>query len=329
MSSEPKTDVWMPIYVGDLLADTLHLNTEQFGAFMLLLFHQWRKGHFSEEETGQISRLAGSAHLSASSSAKQELSRLLAPVLQLLGRDAAGLLFSRRADDEKQKWVTKKRVFVERARKGGEAKAKKYREEKAKKEAASSTRKEVLELCTSPSPEEQKQKQAPPTPPAAPGGAEGAQAAESESKAKPRDKAAGAHGKGPDGRNPAKHPSARATGKQPTVAPGERNGSHPSKTPAGQDRRFGVFQAEVSKFYEQQNPKGSPLEWIRSDRGALIDFLRRAPSMGLAQFRDLLRNRAASEVNPSSPPASWLRDLQEFADGPLDRFKKPRKVRHL
>jgi uncharacterized protein YdaU (DUF1376 family) len=128
-----KTDIWMPIYIGDYLADTAHLSTEEHGAYFLLLMHQWRKGHFAEEAIPAIIRCASST--------------VLATLKQMLSRDKQDLLFSKRCDTEKERYVEKKTSYVERARKGGLGKAEK---------AASSTRKAVLETCTSPLPSQVK-----------------------------------------------------------------------------------------------------------------------------------------------------------------------------
>ena len=37
MSKRP----WFPLYVGDLLADTMNMNTEQFGGYLKILCHYW------------------------------------------------------------------------------------------------------------------------------------------------------------------------------------------------------------------------------------------------------------------------------------------------
>ena len=121
------------------------------------------------------------------------------------------------------------------------------------------------------------------------------------------------------------HPEATASARGPfrssnrhlKKAGNLRFGSEPA------DPRFDGFSEEIFAFWKGQNPKGGNCPWIPADQRALSGLLRACPEMTLEEFRRLLQNRAASGLNPAALPRQWVGHIQEFADGPLDRFKRP------
>ncbi|MCP3017990.1 YdaU family protein [Cupriavidus basilensis] len=103
--AKEKADVWMPLYIGDYLADTTRLTTEQHGAYLLLMMDYWRNGPPPNEDAtlAQITRLSVAAW-----------KKNKATVLRFF-TETDGLLHQKRINQELQACQTRKDTAVAKA----------------------------------------------------------------------------------------------------------------------------------------------------------------------------------------------------------------------
>ncbi len=136
------TKAWMPLYVGDYLADTAHLTTEQSGAYLHLLMHYWRNGPLPDSDSAlaQICKLTPDAWSNAQA--------MLRPFF-FVGHD--GKLHQKRSDRELEVWNAKGLKAKEKAQKAANSR---WGENAPSipPSNAPSNQQAMLEQCPSPSP---------------------------------------------------------------------------------------------------------------------------------------------------------------------------------
>jgi uncharacterized protein YdaU (DUF1376 family) len=90
-----KTDTWMPLYIGDYLADTMRLTIDQHGAYLLLLMEYWRQGPLPDDDA-QLACIVKVDRKRWDRELKQAIRRFFTV-------EGDGLLHQKRLDTERQK----------------------------------------------------------------------------------------------------------------------------------------------------------------------------------------------------------------------------------
>lgn len=324
-----KAKVWFPFFVGDYLADTMHLTTEEHGAYLLILCHQWRQGHMQESELVQVTRLSADAWSIAQARLKH-----------MLRCDSLGLWFSPRLDREKELWDSKRQKSQEKAKKAANARWKRTREGKAKTYAPSIAQalpEDMHDECPSPSPGNTfplptvgGEREADGAGPASPGGAVGEVLAKKTKNA----------GKGTVAASKVLQATSRSSG-----ASGERVGSRRvtlhdhakangnGKSSRPHDPKFFEFRDHLMRFYAAANSISiDSVPWgVKEDR-ALVERMRSEPKLAVKDLEirlvyrmDAIRiclehPRRKGNVLAHDPLNVVLDRLPTYRSGPVDAF---------
>ncbi len=86
--------------------------------------------------------------------------------------------------------------------------------------------------------------------------------------------------------------------------------------------RHDAFKDAIKKYWAGKNPDVE-MPWGPAEGRTLAIWLKESPTTTLDQFISWLRNRFKSEVNHTERPSTWIRNVTIFANGPIDRFRKP------
>lgn len=166
-ASEKKTDVWMPLWIGAYLADTMAFTTEQHGAYLLLILAYWRE---------RAPLLDNDDTLRGITKMDRADWKRMRPVLARKFRVADGVWWHKRVEQEMSAADARSKKATEKASKAAQARWQAQPEQTPSNATSmhQALHKDVLEECPPPSPipssptSKKKRGDTPLKPPAAP-----------------------------------------------------------------------------------------------------------------------------------------------------------------
>jgi uncharacterized protein YdaU (DUF1376 family) len=359
-----KIDIWMPLYIGDYLSATEHLQTPEHGAFLLLLFHQWRTGRplpgdlaalvqitkarrfFIDASSIPLACLEHVASIKRASTSEDEKvtqAWVLNLMQQFFFLRESGEWSNARGDRERAEWEKRQKTFEKRARTAANARWKDHNTEREssdfKGDASSIARgraRKKLMQSPSPSPVEQSTLTAPP--PRSSGVGRGARRAptlashpNSENAAKTKGTALQAIATPGDRGKGVLH--GMRGGKAARIAENRTSRAFEDgdKPESRSDPRFGPFRGEIFRAYESMYKVGvvrrSRPSWGPREGSALNMLLASSPDVDFPLFKAALVNWSKSEVNVAADPHKWISEVMSYLNEPLDRFGDPLRVK--
>lgn len=110
--TDPKTDVWMPLWIGSYLADTMKLTTVQHGAYFLLLMAYWRERSPLKDDDNELRSITKTERAEW---------RKMRPVLAAFFKVADGVWWHKRVEQEMAAADERSKKAKEKAQKGADA----------------------------------------------------------------------------------------------------------------------------------------------------------------------------------------------------------------
>jgi len=96
----------------------------------------------------------------------------------------------------------------------------------------------------------------------------------------------------------------------------------PSRDKREVDPRHVTFREFARGYWTYKNP-ALEMPWDGSEAKQLASLLAANPALEGDAFKELLKQRAKSQVNHAERPRVWLPKITDYAGGPLNAFNKP------
>lgn len=130
-------DIWMPLFIGDYLADTRRLDTEQHGAYLLLIMDYWKNGPPPDNDQ-TLARIIVATDANW---------KRLRPIVEPFFHIEDGRWNHKRIDRERARAKENSETFMARARTAAAARWNGKHKPSNASSNASSTRQALLERC--------------------------------------------------------------------------------------------------------------------------------------------------------------------------------------